>query len=595
VSRRLAVRAGLGLVALFLACSPVEGTPLSQPPENACPCSAYPQLGRLRPTCASGNRCEVLGQPDYPFTLIVHVPETSFFAAGVSYAIRSTDIFSGKGTPRCPPASCIALPSLVEVTGEYLVTAQASAQMGAVLPTNDPARIPARVTFVPLAASASSAEPRDLGLPLDVAFAQPVRLDEQRDDLIQYQRPVGVGRYRRIAEPEPPFDLAYPPVVSEISVSPTSVRRGPPDIPLFTESLVVGGPDLPLDDPQGDNRTATAKRAAGLDGWRLWLIDTATRRRISSRRRLSGFEMQARLDTVGANRPGTTVLRDGVSVVLAPPEGFIAVPSLESPIIGGQGLSLDYPELPVPAQVAAVAVSPGPTPSPLRGRVVFTSRKLRRLDGLLTDLLKYTTHVTTDDRGQLRTVLPPGQYDAYLEPEIGSGFGQSRTPIEVQGALSQTLVAADRTLVRGRAVLSDGRPLAEATVLATAAASRRAAAAPWELPRFGQATTDALGGFSLFLEQGDYDVAVVPQDGTGFPRVVTPRNVGPGQVDLGTVTVPAPTRLAYTLRDPSGNPIVRAVVRAFAQPASGAAAVEVGRGLSGSEGQFEILLAQQPR
>lgn len=588
-------RLALAALALSAACDPLEGTPLSTAPSNECPCSAFQQAGRIRPTCSGANRCEVLGQPDYAFSLVVHVPETSFFAGGTSFVLRSTEIFGGRGTPRCPPASCIALPALVEVTGEYVITAQAAAQVGLPLSTLDPARIPAKVTYVPLVAPASSAEPDALGLPLDRSFALPSRLDESAPRLIQFQRPLGVGRYLRVAEPEPPFDVAFPPVVSEVAIAQTAVRRGPPDVPLFFESLVVGSQDLPLDDPRGDNRAASVKRAEGLAGWRVWLVDTASRRRISSLRRLSGTDATVRLDTVGANRPGTTVLRDGVSIVVAPPVGAVGVPRLESPLIGGQGLSLEFPSLPVPAQVVGVAATPGPAAVPVRGRVVFESTKLRRLDGQLTDLLHYTTSVTTDDRGQFRTVLPPGQYDAYLEPAIESGLGRTRTPVDVSTALSLTLTSATRTVVRGRAVLSDGRPLSDATVVATPAAARRAEDAPWERPRFAETSTDALGGFAFSLDQGDYDVSVVPQGGSGFPRVVTPRNIGPGDVDLGTITVPAPFRLAYTLRDPSGNPIVRAVVRAFAQPVSGAAAVEVGRALSGPDGQFEILLAQQPR
>ena len=69
-----------------------------------------------------------------------------------------------------------------------------------------------------------------------------------------------------------------------------------------------------------------------------------------------------------------------------------------------------------------------------------------------------------------------------------------------------------------------------------------------------------------------------------------------GTAKLDAIVVAPPARLSFTLKDPSSNgtPIVRAVVRVFAEPPNrGPPAIEIARSMTDEKGQCEILLAQQ--
>src|SRR5262249_2660205 len=108
-------------------------------------------------------------------------------------------------------------------------------------------------------------------------------------------------------------------------------------------------------------------------------------------------------------------------------------------------------------------------------------------------LLQYTTSLDTDDRGRFATVLPPGEYDVAIEPAIGTGQAQARQNVLIDRTVTAlTLLTPVRPLVHGRALLSDGRPLASASVLAVADTQPDPKALT---PRPGTARTDTDGTF----------------------------------------------------------------------------------------------------
>ena len=112
------------------------------------------------------------------------------------------------------------------------------------------------------------------------------------------------------------------------------------------------------------------------------------------------------------------------------------------------------------------------------------------------------------------------------------------------------------------------------------------------------ARTDRDGNFRFEVDQGQFNLTVDPQPGTDFPRVVQIRSFAGLEADVGDIVIAPPARLAFQLKDPSdiGNPIVRAMVRVFAElPGRGAPALEIGQAMTGPTGKCEILLAQQPR
>jgi hypothetical protein len=116
-------------------------------------------------------------------------------------------------------------------------------------------------------------------------------------------------------------------------------------------------------------------------------------------------------------------------------------------------------------------------------------------------------------------------------------------------------------------------------------------------PRPVRTRTAADGSFALSLDEGAQQIAVVPQAGSGFPRVVVLADVTGESFVLPPVEIPAPVKLAFRLNNVSNAfvPIANAIVRVFAEAPGGGGVVEVGRGAADERGQVEILLAREPR
>ncbi|MBX3185407.1 MAG: hypothetical protein KF819_00265 [Labilithrix sp.] len=602
IGRRAASHAAVVLLGLSvgIACDPIEGTPLVRAPVNACPehaCELYASAERSRPSC-NGGRCDVgRGLPTYPFTVVVNVPDTSFYAPGRTFLLPKSDFepASATASPRACAPPCIQLPPLALTEGKYRVTSKAAADVGFPLVLDDGTSLPVRVTDIRLEGDGADFA-IDGGLPVDPLFAKSRRLRQSREGPFEvfHQNVVPVGRYLRVLDPEPPYDAYFPPVAREIAVAE----------PL-ADDFVLGAAETPLDDESGDTRRTLVRRTGGLAGWRVWLEDTRTSRRVSSIRTLSGTEAEARLDTFRQNAQGASALRDGIRVVVAPPASWLGVPELRSELIGGQGLRpLVYPALPEPATVRGIlATGAQGDLTGVPATLTFTSDALRLPDGTTQQLLVYKTSVSTDASGGFTTVLPPGNYDILIDPAEGTGFARSRERLDVTGSLAKTFTPKPRIVATGRAVLTDERPLGAAEIFAMP--SRFDASSPEPRPRPARTLTAPDGTFTLELDPGMYDLFVDPQAGTGYPRVVLTRKVLTASLEtIADIRVPPPTRFSFTLRDfnltLSGNPIVRAIVRVFAAPqadpgARPPPAIEVGRAMTNEKGECEILLAQQPR
>ena len=576
----------VGLAVAFMvaaSCAPITGSPISSAPRNTCesgPCERYDQPGP-RPSCTGAGRCEVAGRPEYPYVLVVAIPGTSFFAPNQTMLLRSQDL---RGGPSCPAASCISLPPIIDVSGAYRVSREAAALVGLDLGA-DTRALPAQTVFFPeiVLDDGARVEASDVGLP-----AQPVFADALPGP--GYRAFLPAGPFRRVAYPSPPLDAALPPVASAVSVRVDTVQN---KIPLFSDSFEVGRAPTGLDDPSGESRTAQVRRAGGLDGFVAYLRDRKTERRVSSARALSGAVAQVRLDTVAENGTGGA-LRDGIDIVVAPSPRWLAVPTLVDRIIAGAGLRLVYPDLPPPTPVVARVVA---SIGGVAARVSFESATIETSDGTATSSLSYRATVRTDPDGRLATVLPPGTYDVFVEPEDAARtLGKARQSVTVRGASAEVeLRVRPKGRVSGRVRLSDGRPLANAQLEWSPSAAKRPTTGL--TPRPARTSTDDLGAFSVPLDEGEYDLAVSPEPLTGFPRRGSRgRPGGPNDATLEDVVVFAPTRLAWTIKDPGGPaPIVRAVVRAFGYVASEAAYVEVGSALTDTTGSFEMLVGPLPK
>lgn len=595
-------------IGTAISCAPIVGTPLSQGPMNSCPdfrCETYnaPKgtTGFSRATCNAG-RCEAsVGMPTYATAIVVDVPDTSFYAPGRTFVLTRDEVIQGPdtGSRRCVPPRCVQLPVLYQGVGHYRLSTQAASDVGfpQFVPEGSP--IPYRVAFDRFF-GASNDNMAALGLPIDIVYASSrvVRTPASVD--VTYSSAVAVGRYRRIAMPEPPYDAYFPPIETTLPVA-----AG------FLDEITLGDTKSPLDDPTGDFRTVIVKRADGLDGFRAWLADRETERRISTIRAVSGAVSTVRLDTVGQKDPGgsTSAIRDKVDIVVAPGDGVLAVPTLRAPLTptGSNLGEFEYPPLPDPVTASGIVAVEGAAAGLYIGvpaKVVLTSNGiLRRNDPRLATFLHYATTVSTDGNGRFATVLPPGDYDVVIEPAEGTGRAKVYVgSLPLSGARRDLLFrpAQLRTRVEGHVRLTDTllRDVADAEVRAV---PQRPVGPTSPMPRPGRARTSSDGRFTMELDPGQYDIVVDPQLGTGFPRVVTQTTVQATPVQLETIEVPPPVRVSMTFRDPNetlaGNPIVRATVRVFAsrvRAVPGDPLVEIGRAMTDETGACEILLAQQP-
>ncbi len=583
--------------AVIASCEPIEPRPISNAPMNSCEdsaCERYdPGRANAQPRCSSTNRCELPGaRPDAPFFLLVHVPDTAVYAPGMTFVISDKDL--DKSPPPnarpCPQTVtapiCVSLPEFALSTGFYRVLSKAAADVDFPLDITGEASIPVRVVY------------RQIGtideipiedVPLDVLFALPQRNGTN----IEHSRFIPLGQYQRDVYPLPPFDAYFPPNSEPFTVRTTN----------FIDDFRLGTLQRQLDDVTGTSRVATITRVEGLEGWRVFLNDRVVNRRISTLKTLGPTSVAVvRLDTVGENNRGPNGgpgLGDDVDAIVAPPEGSIGIPRLVSRLLSGGGLgNLEYPELPPPIAFSGQVTGKvdGQTVG-FPARVTFetlTGDLLRTRTG--TDpLLSYTTSVTTDNTGRFATVVPPGRYTVRVEPAEGTGFANKilRGREIDETTIIESFEVDPKTRVRGRAVLSDNRPLADAEILATPTNRDPSAFRP----RPGKARTDVDGNFQMLLDQGSYQFTIIPQAGTGFPWLVARHQVPPNETDLPLMRVPAPVRFGFSVRDPRNvNPIVRATVRVFGESAPGSRTyVELGSAMSDAQGNVEILLAQQVR
>lgn len=583
----------------LLGCSPVEGARISDAPINVCgdgqiSCDRYAVEGiSANPQCEKverKSRCQ-FGRPDYPFFVVVNVPDSSVYAAGRTFVLTNEDLTLQRGelvTGTCQLPGCVRLPDLRLVNGRYRVTHAASLAVGMPLPEDT--SIPVRVAFVPLTPD-SNEESSLQSLPLDDVRTSSSFIRDQ----ISFSDALSIGRYRRILLPQAPFDAFFPPISQALTVE----RTARPEILL--DDFKLGETEV-LDDDTGLTRTTTIRRREGLDGFRVWLADEPALggRRISSIKTLTGVEATVVLHTAGARQPTSQALRENVDVIIAPPEGWIGVPRLESLIVNGGPFGfrfLEVPELKPPVTISGViAQANDDALTGIAGRLLFTSNGLLSSEGRSDRTLKYETAVSTDDAGRFVTVLPQGFYDVTVEPAEGTGFAKVKEMLETVSSSVKTFRPPRRTIVVGRAVLADGRPLSEASVMAIPA---DAVLVGREVkPRPARARTDRDGQFRFEVDQGQFNLVVVPQPGTDFPRVVTPRRFAGAMADVGEIRVAPPSLLAFQLREPSqvGTPIARALVRVFAElPGRGPPAVEIGQAMTDSDGRVEVLLAPRAR
>jgi hypothetical protein len=626
------------VVAVGASCGPVAGPPPPSLPFNSCsdhPCSAY--TGAQALTC-SGGIC-VSNNGTFDFTLVVSLPESSFYAPGMTVPIASytSAVQSSPCAPFAPgtplnllAATCLRIPQVVEPSGAMIVEENVVKGVGANGPYIDvssgvqwslPVHTQFRPLWPPAGSNASPAlvyvEAASIGLPLypvdAMVIATPGFYPSPRGTpATQWRAPVAPGAYERDIIPE---NDAFPVVTSSpILASDTS------------DSTPISGLDVEIGDTAGTARTFTVSRGNGsLAGFTVYLRDSTTLRRVSSLLPLQDDAPSAYvLATVGESPLWSAGEARTLQVVVAPAAGA-PIPYLADPIIGTDAIGIavagqpfrnvSFPALPPPVAVSGYVTAPDSTP--LQASLVIDSvPTTATVTGITTlnpndpaqKFIHYSTTAATDAQGHYEVTLPPGAYDVFVTPVIGSNAGAASVPLAVGVPLTSAPVAEGKGLqlpplgtLTGVAILADGRPLAGATVQAQAAVSLAATLDQRRWPRAQTATTDAKGAFAMQVDPGTYDVVVQPADGTGFPwSSVSSQIVTAGKtLALAPTIVPLPQDFDLVLHDPGDNALVRTIVRAFA-PAIGATpaspgaplpVIEIGSGITDASGHLTLLLA----
>jgi len=605
-ARTASVSLGAAL-AVAGACGPVAAPPRPAPPVNTCPdtdCRTYVDQSPL-PTCEQGS-CEVKQQLDY--VLVVSLPVTSLFAPGHTFAVRSADFFA-RATPKCRPRSCVVLPSLASVDGAYLVN-QAGATLlrrtlgNGALNTSLPVRVSMRPLWTPPGAGAAI-DALAAGLPLDFVYGTMRNIQRAPPapggaPSIEYHVSVPVGAYERAVTPLEPFDDSFPPHVAEV-IAPTS---GYHEVLLVTETTTVDTFTFPI-----------SRDGGSLEGFTAELVDASTGTRVSTLARLSATSTAAVVRVL--RQQGARARR--LDLLLSPPPPLReaeALPELRYDFVAGTTPPILYPALPPPVVVEGTVggrAREDEPPSPVTSTLELASVEI---DTAATPgssdkpRLRFVRRVRTDGQGRYSVRLPPGRYQITATPDAPGRWAKiaaddARIAAEPAVQRGRLVALGPAVEVRGRCRLADGRALAGARVLARPASvlaqPAQGEAAPavvsramW--PREASTETDADGAFTLALDSGRYDVTIAPAPGTRYPwLVVTSRFVGQEPIDLGALVVPAPVNASLRVHDANDNPILGAVVRAYAAPREGTVAVEIGRAMTDNEGRFDMDLAGYPK
>jgi hypothetical protein len=614
----------LGLVVV--ACGRVAGAPAPIEPVNVCPahpCSAYqPYVADGSAAQCNAGFCQVAATLDY--TLVVAIPETSYFAPGMTFVVPFSSLFQTP-TKACPAGTCGHLPNISVVGGEYwpLPSVQAPAKANYYL--GDMIVVPVQTVFRPLSSvggGSTSEEAALLGLPLLPTLASVVPFTSiftsgglpgpDGDPNVAFHAELPPGKYERTIMPDPPFDAYFPPRIDTPTLTSGTLA---PTLETLVSFDTMGG-----ESPADEELTVMREDGASLEGWTAYLEDATTLRRVSAATAIANLTPTSTSPfTYDVPLPTNRDLGSGngfenAQLMLVPPAGSVAIPTLVAPYQAGTILAPPYPTLIGPPATVSGSVTTADGGLPVPSTLLIESTKILTNDSPTTDLVYSTDVATIADGGNAasyQVALPPGNYTVTIVPSDATSAKQSLPLLVASTTMNgevvnltqagKNLALAAKTLVTGVASVSDGRALAAAQVEANPAASLGPAslASPptpvssW--PRSATTTTAADGTFVLALDPGTYDITVRPVDGTFLPWVVSPsRQVGSSPLALDPIVVPAPIVASLRLADPQDNAIVGAIVRVFAVPTGGTAYVESGRALTDENGHYDMFVAGTP-
>jgi hypothetical protein len=615
------------MVIVLTGCVTVTAPPDSgvSPPFNACPshpCAAYQQAPA--PTCSGGVCLEGASLPS-GLVIVVSLPTDSDFAPGQNVTLGYDSlVVPTKVACSTPTIPCAELQSYAIVQGQYAVPQSSQVLLDWNLGNpSAPTALPVHVTYQPLwqIGSAAPDGANGHGLPLDPIAAYVIEETSPSSPpgpsmgpSIGFQANLQQGPYRLTIQPDPPFDVAFPPEVESVSLVTGTQNEFDTLVPDTTTKLTdapQSGPIIP--------KFSVFRVPDGLSGWQAYLRDGTTFQRVSPVATLGTRTNDC------ASTPCTVVLPTnhhpadgdaltGTQVVIAPPPALSLpayVPSTDVQFTYRQPIPTMAPAQTVSGKVTGLA-SGGGGGGPVEAEIYFEVSTTDSTTGIwatpvgatalaFNDVnFEYSAHTTasidpaTGD-ATYSIALVPGVYRVTARPLDSV---HQVTPVAsfnvdpTAGATSPDIVVDVLRSVTGSVAVADTRPMAGASVQALPVSCATNGAATSCLPRSGETTTDAYGGFQLALDPGSYTLTIEPQSGTGFPWVTQPVLVqATPTTRVPNIQVPAPVDAGLQLFDPYGSAVVGAVVRVYQPPTANVPAVLIGEAFTDVTGTYDLLLA----
>ena len=228
----------------------------------------------------------------------------------------------------------------------------------------------------------------------------------------------------------------------------------------------------------------------------------------------------------------------------------------------------------------------------------------------------YQTSAMTDAlSGAVAVSLIPTEsgnrsYVVTVAPDATQAFATKTTTINVAPAAGYgpDITLSLRSQLSGRVVDPDGQPLHNLQIV-PAAATVAAALGPATYAATttpAQASADSDGRFSVRVDEGVWDVGLVPPADAMLPRLWLSSLDLSQDLDVGTVTVPRGVMVHGVVHDPAGAPLAHASVRIYTVTGANADCAPTdpqclvpprlrAESSSGADGVVALVLPSQPR